>query len=195
MRSFVNGCVNASRYAWRNWRVRARRRDAVDRIAHDRQVDRGQMDADLVGPPRLEPHVEQRVAAEQLGDLEVRDRLPRRVRVERLARRVVRSRPIGASIRPAPRARPAADERDVAPLDRALADQLLQPLVRLVGARDDQEARRVAVEPVHDPGPVAPPRRAARPSEAVDERALPWPAPGCTTTPAGLSTTSRCSSS
>ena len=31
------------------------RRDAVDRVAGDRQVDRGEMDADLVRPPGLEP--------------------------------------------------------------------------------------------------------------------------------------------
>jgi hypothetical protein len=41
-----------------------------------------EVDADLVGSAGLETHVQLRVAAEQPLDLEVRDRLTRRVRVE-----------------------------------------------------------------------------------------------------------------
>ena len=36
--------------------------DAVDGVADDREVDRGEVDADLVRPPRLEADVEERVA-------------------------------------------------------------------------------------------------------------------------------------
>ena len=57
-------------------------RAPVDRIAGDGEVDRREMHTDLVGPPRLEPHVKERMAREQLDDLEVRDRVARRVRVE-----------------------------------------------------------------------------------------------------------------
>ena len=62
--------------------------DPVHRVAGDRQVDRREVDADLVHAPRLEPHAEQRVALQALLELEVRDRVSRRVGVERLARRV-----------------------------------------------------------------------------------------------------------
>ena len=62
--------------------------DPVHRVARDRQVDRCEVDADLMHPPRLEPHAEQRVALQALLELEVRDRVSRRVGVERLPRRV-----------------------------------------------------------------------------------------------------------
>ena len=53
-----------------------------------------------------------------------------------------------------PRARRALDEREIAALDLAAADRLLEPRVRLLGAGDDEQAGGVAVEPVDDPGPV-----------------------------------------
>ena len=49
-------------------------------------------------------------------------------------------------------ARRALDEREVAPLDGATADQLLQARVRLLRAGDDEQAGGVPVEPVDDPG-------------------------------------------
>ena len=58
---------------------------AVRGVAADRQPDRLQMDADLMRPPRLEPHVEERMIAHRLSYLEPRDRLSRRRRVERMA--------------------------------------------------------------------------------------------------------------
>ena len=101
----VKGCSNASRPAWRNCRSSPRSpRDAVGPVARDRQVDRREMDADLVRPPRLERDAEQRVAPEQLVDLEVRHRFARRVGVERVPLRV---------------AAVAADRR----LDRALRER------------------------------------------------------------------------
>ena len=63
-------------------------RDAVDRVAADRQLDRLEVDADLVRAAGLEPHLEQRARAEQLDHLEVRHRVARRRRVERVARSV-----------------------------------------------------------------------------------------------------------
>ena len=50
---------------------------AVHGIPGDRKVDRSQMDADLVRPAGLELDAEERMAVEELGDLEVRNRLPR----------------------------------------------------------------------------------------------------------------------
>src|SRR3954470_18274202 len=62
---------------------------SVQGIARDGQVDRAEVDADLVRPPGLEPHTEERVARQELDHLEVRHRLARRRRVERMPRRVV----------------------------------------------------------------------------------------------------------
>ena len=129
--------------------------DAVDGVAADRQLDRREVDADLVRPARLEPHVEQRARAEQLRDLEPRDRLARRRRVERVPRcGRCRSRPIGASIRPRPRPRRARDEREVAALDLAPADRLLQPACASSERATTSRPGGVAVEPVDDARPV-----------------------------------------
>ena len=88
------------------------------------------------------------------SDLEPRHRLARGRRVERVARLVGA---VAADRRldpPRARAQRALHEREIAPLDVPAPDRLLQPLVRLVGARDDEQAGGVAVEAVHDPGPV-----------------------------------------
>ena len=70
------------------------------------------------------------------------------------------------------RLRRAPDERGVRALELARADQLLQQRVRLRRAGDDEQPGRVAVEPVHDPGPVVvvSPLRAVR-EQALHERA------------------------
>ena len=73
---------------------------------------------------RSRADVQERVGAQQLVDLEVRDRFARRVGVERAARRLVT---VAADRRvdpAAPRARMAPDERDVAPLELSLRDEL-----------------------------------------------------------------------
>ena len=95
-----------------------------------------------------------RSGAEELDHLEVRDRLARRVGVEREAGRVVA---VAADRRLDParaRRRAPADEGEVGALERALADERGEPFVRLLGARDDEQPRRVAVEAVDDPGPL-----------------------------------------
>src|SRR5436190_1909153 len=51
--------------------VEATRGDAVDRVAGDGQVDRCQVDADLVHPAGLEPHPQERVVGEEAVDLEM----------------------------------------------------------------------------------------------------------------------------
>ena len=86
----VIGCVNASRAAWRNCRSRPSSAGSpVHRVAGDRQVDRGEMHADLMRAPGLEGDAQQRMAWQQLFDLEMRDRIARRVGVERVPQRVV----------------------------------------------------------------------------------------------------------
>ena len=129
--------------------------------------------------------------------LEPRDRLPgvsvsseRRVRSRR-------SRPIGASILPVRDRGEPLYEREVAALDPSLANRVREPHVRVVGARDDEQPGRVAVvvgggRPLAARGPHWPHR--GRGDRARGSRRGPGPA-GCATRPAGLSTTSRCSSS
>ena len=75
--------------------------DPVHRIAGDGEVDRREMDADLVRPAGLEPDAQERVALEELLELEVRHRRARRVACRASGgARSCRSRPIGASIVP-----------------------------------------------------------------------------------------------
>ena len=100
---------------------------------------------------RLEPRLEQCPPSDPLEDLEPGDRIARRRGVEGVARPV-------AAVTADRRLDPAGtrpglpeDEREVPPLDAPLADRLRQPRVRLVRARDDEEARCVAVESVDDP--------------------------------------------
>src|SRR5919204_6316254 len=85
----------------------------VDRIACNGQVNRGEMHADLMRATGLEPHVKQRMLRQQLDQLEVRHRLARPVRVERLPEGI----PPVASDRcfdsPATRTRLSDDESEV----------------------------------------------------------------------------------
>src|ERR1051326_2054117 len=78
--------------------------DAVDRVAGDRELDRRQVDANLMRPPGLEPDAEKRVLRQQLDHLEVRDRVARRVGVQRPAERVD---PVATDRRLDPAAHPA----------------------------------------------------------------------------------------
>ena len=119
----------------------------------------------------------------------------------RTAMRVRRAveRPIGASIDAARRRRPPPHERDVAPVDRARRELLDERVVRARGAGHDHQAARVAVEAVHDARAASDRRRprSRDSARAVRCTSVPeeWPAPGCTTSPAGLATTMTSSSS
>src|SRR5947209_19223214 len=90
---------------------------SVHRVACHRQVDRLQVNADLVRASGLQADAEQRVSRQQLDDLEVRDGVARRVRVERVTCGMT---PVAADRRLDPsraRARPAGDERQVLTLE------------------------------------------------------------------------------
>jgi hypothetical protein len=63
-------------------------RAAVHGIARDRKVDCGEVDADLMRATGLESHREQGMPRQQLGNLEVRDRLARGIGVERVSERI-----------------------------------------------------------------------------------------------------------
>ena len=170
-------------------------RDAVDGVAADGEADRLQMDADLVRAPGLEPHLEERAPTDELLHLEPGDRVPRRLRVERAAGAVA---PVTADRRLDPagaRPRRTEDEREVAALDLPFADRLREPCMSLVGASDDEQAGRVAVEAVDEPWPLGVSTRGAEREQPVREgRPVVRPG-GVGDEPAGLSTTSRCSSS
>ena len=97
--------------------------------------------------------------------------------------RRVGSRAVAADRRldpPGARARPAADEREVLRSSARRRDERrCRRAVRLLRAGDDEQARRVAVEPVDDPGPLGLRRRAAPcASSAVDERPVAVPGAG-----------------
>ena len=70
-----------------------------------------------------------------------------------------------------------------------------QALVGLVAARDDEQPGGVLVEAVDDAGARLVAAAGAFGDEPLRQRAVLVPGAGCTTTPAGLSTTSSQSSS
>ena len=115
-------------------------------------------------------HAQQRVVAEHALDLEVRDGGARRVGVERLPRRLGAVAADRGLDRAAQGARPAAHERQIGALELVAADEPLQASVRFLRARDDEQARRVAVEAVDDARPLRVAAGGAVLQQAVHER-------------------------
>src|SRR5712691_6676277 len=103
---------------------------SVDVVAGDREADRRKVHTDLMGTSGLEPHVEQRVALQELPHLEVSDRLTRLGGVERLSQRVAAIAPDRRLAPAAARSRSSHDQRGVVPFQRPLAHQILQTGVR-----------------------------------------------------------------
>ena len=172
-------------------------RRAVLRVAGDRVSDGEQVGADLVGAPRLQPDPQQRRGRQRLLEREVRHRPARLVGVGAHPRAVAAVAPDGRVDRPAcaPAGGPRRARGTRASIARRASASLQRPVGGLVRARHDEQARGVPVEAVHDPR-AARPRRRRRDRPAPGERAPRGArAAGCTTRPAGLSTTSRCSSS
>src|SRR6266545_2389315 len=104
-------------------------------------------------PARLEADVQKRMPGEELDELEVRDGVARRLRVERMPHRVPAITADRRFDPAAPRPRTAHDEREVAALELTSPDERLQPAIGLLRARDDHQAGGVAVEPVDDARP------------------------------------------
>jgi hypothetical protein len=128
------------------------------------------MDADLVRPPGLEANAEQRMAREELEDVEGRHSFARRGRIEGDSRRVAAIAAYRGLDTTVLRARPAANEGQVLPLDPPLAEQPLQAAVGFVRAGHHEQARRVTVEPVDDPRPLClPTSRDGMGQQAVNE--------------------------
>src|SRR5262249_46132713 len=87
--------------------------EAVDPAADDRQVDRGQVHADLVRATGLQAHPQERVLGQELVHGEVGHGAPGRVRFERLACRIATVAPERRLDPASPRARVAAHQRQV----------------------------------------------------------------------------------
>ena len=149
-------------------------------------------------PPRLEPHASSACAASSSATSN-RVTASRGVVACRAsgASRSRRSRPIGASIRPDRDRGVPADEREVAALE-------LAPAARAPAAAraPPRSARRRAARRCRGRAGGRCPGRSVLSARGVERRAAraraspsSCPAPGWTTRPAGLSTTSRCSSS
>jgi hypothetical protein len=145
-------------------------RHAVDRIADYRQPDSGEVDADLVRPAGLEVDAEERVLADQLEELEVCDCVAGAVGVEGLSGRVAAVAADGGLDAALPRPRTSADEGDIGPLEAVFPDELLQPLVSLVGSGNYEEPGCVAVEPMDDSRAVLVPACGSVGQHPVDER-------------------------
>ena len=173
-RAPVNGCSNASRVAWRN--CRSSPSSSGPPYSGSPATGRSiavEMDPDLVRPPGLQRDAKQRVPRQQLLYLEVRHRLARRVRVERLPHRIATVAADRRVDRPAAGLRPADDECEVLARQRARLHQLLEPPVRLGRAGDDEQPRRVPVEAVDDPRPFRLlPALDVVGEQPVDERSL-----------------------
>ena len=162
-RSPVRGCANAMRAACRNCRADERRRPAVDPVADDRVADRGEVHADLVRAPRLRPRLDQRRARRSARRRVRRHRTrapPSTTAMRWRSRGSRRDRRVDHALRAAsacPRRARRTSSRRVRSLSCAR-----QRVVRGVVLRDEDHARRVAVEPVHD----------ARPQHAADAREI-----------------------
>src|SRR5829696_4352611 len=166
--------------------AQGRVRRAVHGVADDRQADRAEVDADLVGPPRLQVDAEKRVLAQQLEQLEVRHGLARTVSVQGLAGGIAA---VAADRRLDPassRAGSTADERRVGPVEAVGLDELLQILEGPVGPGDDEEARGVADEPVDDARPLLVSTRGSVGEDAVDEGSAPMAGRRVDDDPSGL---------
>jgi hypothetical protein len=153
-------------------------RDAVERIAGDGKVDRGEMHADLVRTARCKADTQERPLRQELLELEVRHRRTRCGGVERVPEAVV---PVAADRRvdrPSPGSGLPHDEPEVLARKRAAPHESLQPLVRPVRACDDEQAGGVAVEAVDDARPILLPTRRSRGGQSVSKRAAGVPRRG-----------------
>ncbi len=147
-------------------------RHAVRPVSHHGELDRSQVDADLVRAARLEPDAQQRMLRQDLLDVEVGHGVARRGGVEGLPRRIA---PVAANGRldpPAARVRPAPDEREILAFERAPPNEALQATEGLLAAGDDEQARGITIEAVDDASAVGRPARCPTSAERPGERPL-----------------------
>ena len=157
---------------------------AVQGVAHQGMVDVAHVHADLMRAPGVEVAFDQGVALIAAGGLKALEHLEGG---DGLAgERVVRHRHLHAVARRAGDAGVdgplvhddlAVHERDVAAVEGAGPDEVLQLALRVIVLCGEHEARRIAVQPMHDPRTVLPlhgPQMldAAVVDERVGERAV-----------------------
>ena len=150
----------------------------VERVAHERVPHVAHVDADLMGASRVEVTLDEGVAVvararlEALQNTEGRDGLACAGRVRDRHPHAV-TRGAGDARLDGPlvvRDRPV-HERDVAAVEHAQADEVLQGLLRGVVLGGDHEARGLHVQTVHDSGALLPLKHAEVSVAAVrDER-------------------------
>ncbi len=148
-------------------------RHAVDPVARHREADRGEVHADLMRAPGLQAHLEERPPGQRLPQLEPGDGVPRRRRVERVARAVAPVATDGCFDPPRAGAGLPDDERQVTTFHVAPPHGVLQEAVGLLRAGHQHQARGIAVETVDDTGPAGLPTPRAERQQPVHQRALP----------------------
>ena len=129
-------------------------RSAVHRITAHGEVDRLEVNTNLVRAPRFQLHVEKGVAPHRLDNVEPGHGLTGRRGVKRVAGAVTPIAAYGCLDAAALRAGLPANKGCVGALDLPQADHLLQTLVGRGRSGDDEQARRVAIKAVHDPGAI-----------------------------------------
>ena len=150
-RGRVTGCTSASRArAAPAAETRIGPSAAVRGIADERMAERGEMHADLVRAAGLEPAAQQRRVAEALEDVDVRAR--RLARGDDRHRRALGRMAADRRVDRVAAREVARGEREVLARHRARLQLAHEVGVRRQRLRDDQEAARVLVEPMHDAG-------------------------------------------
>ena len=145
----------------------------IHRIAEQNMPQRFQVNADLMRPPRVNrtPH-ERRHVAEFLHHLPIRVRVLPAIR--RLHHRhlvpVLFIAPDRFPDRAADQRRRARHEREILLLQRPLRKLLRESAMRLVRLRHENDTRRLAIEPVHDPRPLHAADPAQRPLAVREQR-------------------------
>ena len=121
----------------------------VDRLADERMPGLGEVDADLVGLAGLEPDLAQRRAAQRLAHADVRDRALALPACARRAAQAVAA--IGDQVRLDAAGRDhAVRDADVHALHRVRAQLRREPELGPLGLREREQARRRAIDAMHD---------------------------------------------
>src|SRR5579883_2773467 len=183
------------------------RRSPVHRVPHHRVSQRRQVHPDLVRPPRIDLHLEQRELPKPRfhpsHDPVMRDRFPP-ARSPRRHAHPPHAVPADAlADRPPLRLHPSVHQRHIRLLYLALGELRCQLAVRLVVLRHHHQPAGLFVQPMHDPRPQLSPTPDSAPNRCSSAfTSVPRfrassvaPAPACTIIPARLSITARSSSS
>ena len=172
----------------------------IDRVADHGMGCIREMDADLMRPSGGELHVEERYG--QPPDLQrgvMGERAASAVGADRHALAVAGVAPDRAFDIAGGRAHRAPAQREIMAVEVAIGEGLGEARMGEFGLRRHHDAGSFLVEPVDDAGPAlaadAGEAVAAMGEQRVDQRPLVIAGAGCTTRPAGLSSTTRSASS